>query len=143
MRKTLNEARLHGIGDPHDDNGDGLGRRLGSLGGRRIHGHNDFDFEAKQIVHEGRKTIASAFCIPHIDDDALPLNVPEPPQLFPKRLQQTGLHVLCENANAMQHLWRLRASFERYGEEANTNQQYSPANHSTTHPSAVGATAAS
>jgi len=130
MSKAADEARLHGIGDPHDDDRDGFGSVLGGLGSWRVHSNKDVDFEAQKVGDQGRKTIASAFSIPYIDDDALALDVPKPLELIAKRLQQAGLYVLGENAHARHRIPLLCHSFERRNEHGDADQERSPVNHS-------------
>jgi hypothetical protein len=76
--KAADQARLHGIGDPHNDDRHGSSGASRGLGGRRVHRNKDVNFEAQEIGDQRRKTIASAFSIPHIDDDAFALDVPKP-----------------------------------------------------------------
>ncbi len=117
MRKAADQASLHGIGYPHDDDRDRVSGVLRGLGGRRVHGHNNVGFEAEELGDQRREAIASAFTIPYIEDDALALDVPEPLELISKCLQQARLYVLGENAHARHGTSWLRDSLERPNED--------------------------
>jgi hypothetical protein len=121
MGKAADEARLHGIGNPHDDDWDRLSGVLGGFGGWGVHGHNDVDFEAQEIGDQRRKTIAPAFSIPYIGDDALALDVPKPLELIAKRLQQARLYILGKNAHARHRIPLLRHNLERRNENGDAD----------------------
>jgi len=121
MGKAADEARLHWIGDPHDDDWDHFSGVLGGFGGRGVHGHDDVDFEAQEIGDQRRKTIASALSIPYIGDDALALDVPKPLELIAKRLQQARLYVLGKDAHVRHRVPLLRDNFERRNEDGDAD----------------------
>jgi hypothetical protein len=130
MSKAADESRLHGIGNPHNDDRDGFSGVLGGLGGWRVHSHYDVDSEAKEIGDQRRKTIAPAVSVPYIGDDALALDVAKPLELIAKRLQQAGLYVLGEDAHARHRILSLRHNFERCNEDGDADQEGPPASHS-------------
>ena len=95
-----------------------------------VHSHDDVDSEAQQVADQRREAVTPAVGIPDLGDDALALDIAQMLELIAKRLQQAGLHVLGEHAQAWHHTPLLRHRGERGSEDGGADQEGSPANHS-------------